>query len=215
MSTRRGNRIMLRGPLIVLTIMFASGAKLATVLPVTDAGAQAWAEAFSVSSATADTAAPAAVAEQTGLEGLPDGAPDEILQMIAAERARLDSQRAALSAREAEIAFVRDALASERSQLEELRAGLEELLARAESRHEADVSQLVDLYKGMKPREAAGLLASMDLEVTVHVMTAMEPRSAAPILAEMPPHRAQAVSQVLLERSKLPGDRQPVQVRLR
>ena len=206
----RQRRTALGGIALCATLMFFGGAKIATLLPVTDAGQEAWARAFS-------TAAEAAQVETVSLEDVPTRPedPDAGLALIVKERALLAEQRAAQEALAARVALARDALAAEAERLTALKTEVEGLLARAEARHDADVAQLVDLYGTMKPREAAALLTQMDLEVVVYVMIEMEPRRGAPILAAMPSGMAQAISRVMLERSKLPGDRDAIQVKLR
>ena len=209
MSARR-TRTALSGLALCAALTFFGGAKVATLLPVTDAGQQAWARAFS-------TAAEAAQVETVSPDDLPSRpeTPETALALIVKERALLAEQRAAQDALAARVALAREALASEAGRLEALKSEVEGLLARAAARHAADVAQLVDLYGTMKPREAAALLAQMDLEVVVYVMVEMEPRRGAPILAAMPSGMAQAISRVMLERSKLPGDRDAIQVNLR
>jgi flagellar motility protein MotE (MotC chaperone) len=58
----------------------------------------------------------------------------------------------------------------------------------------------------MKPKEAAAIMNDLDIEVTVMVLGTMPERDAAPILANLDIVRAQAISRIILERSKLPGD---------
>ena len=58
----------------------------------------------------------------------------------------------------------------------------------------------------MKPKEAAAIMNDLDIEVSVMVLGSMNERTAAPILANLTPIRARAISKIILERSKLPGD---------
>ena len=206
--TGAGLRSGIGGLTLAALLTFCVGAKVATLLPITDEGRAAWARAFS------GAALAAQVDEVTG-QPPPAPAPEADLALIAEERALLARQTAALQDLEAEVALARAALEAEAGRLEALKTELEARLAEAEGRHEADIARLVDLYGTMKPKEAAALLTQMDLEIVVHVMTQMEPRRGAPILAVLPPGIAQAVSQVVLERGKLPGDQKPVRVQLR
>ena len=80
--------------------------------------------------------------------------------------------------------------------------------------HVADVERLVALYSNMKPKDAAAIMNDLDLEVMVTVLGTMPERNAAPILAALNPVRARAVSLILLERAKLPGDRRLDRIRL-
>ncbi|MDX5382729.1 MAG: hypothetical protein LPJ92_06895 [Rhodobacterales bacterium] len=152
--------------------------------------------------------------EAAPLPGPPEGTPDEMLAAIAAERALLEDQQARLAARAAEIDLAKEMLTIETARLEELKQEVEALLERASMSHVADVDRLVALYSNMKPKDAAAIMDDLDLEVMVTVLGTMPERNAAPILAALNPVRARAVSLILLERAKLPGDRRLDRVRL-
>ncbi|MGR3630524.1 MAG: MotE family protein [Limimaricola soesokkakensis] len=141
-------------------------------------------------------------------------APEEVLSAIATERGLLDEQRAALNDRASEIALAEETLAIETARLEELRGELEGLLTKIDEARQADVERLVALYVNMKPREAATIMNDLDIEVAVTVLGAMPERDAAPVLAAMNVVRAQAISMIILERSKLPGDQRLNGIRL-
>ena len=148
--------------------------------------------------------APAAAAETQIPQSC--AAPEEVLSAIATERDLLDEQRSALSDRASEIALAEETLAVETARLQELRGELEGLLGEIDAARQADVERLVALYVNMKPREAATIMNDLDIEVAVTVLGAMPERDAAPVLAAMNVVRAQAISMIILERSKLPGD---------
>ena len=138
----------------------------------------------------------------------------ELLAAIAAEREALDRRAQALDQREAELAFAAAALGEQSNQLSELKTAIEELLQRAEGNHNQDIQRLVKIYRAMKPVEAAAILSTADIEVTVLVLAAMAERDAGPILAKMDQTRAQAVSKIILERSRLPGDQKLINVKI-
>lgn len=138
----------------------------------------------------------------------------EFLAAIAAEREALEQRAAALDQREAEIAFASAALSTQERQLTALKGEIERLLGVADENHLADVARLVRIYRAMKPVEAAQILSNADLEVTVLVLAAMSERDAGPIVAKMDQVRAQAVSKIILERSRLPGDQRLINVKV-
>jgi len=78
--------------------------------------------------------------------------------------------------------------------LEALKQEIETLVAahRAESRDRID--GLVKIYATMKPKEAARILADMEMPVLIPVMQAMPARNAAAILAEMQPQKAESIT---------------------
>lgn len=133
-------------------------------------------------------------------------APEQILQSFNDERLFLETKRQDLADREAELALAREKLEIEKSALAELKSSIEGLLAKIENQKTEDLERLIALYQNMKPAEAATIMNDLDIEVMIMVLGAMQPRVAAPIMAKMSPVRARAVSKIILERSKLPGD---------
>ncbi|MCE8008975.1 hypothetical protein [Aestuariivita sp.] len=132
--------------------------------------------------------------------------PERVLQSLHEERALLDAQKKALADRESEVALAREKLDIEKAALTELQASIQELLGKIEAQQTEDLDRLIALYQNMKPAEAAMIMNDLDIEVMIMVLGKMSPRVAAPILARMSPVRARAVSKIILERSKLPGD---------
>ncbi len=168
--------------------------------------------AASAASATKDAAKPVpppAIAEAESCE-----APEELLALIRHERELLEAQKSRSSERAVEQDLAAETLEIERRRLTDLKTELEGLLAKVEAAHTADVDRLVSLYRNMKPKDAAAIMNDLDLEVTVMVMGTMDERDAAPILAALDPVRARAISQIILERSKLPGDQRLDDIRL-
>ncbi|OWU83206.1 hypothetical protein ATO6_20430 [Oceanicola sp. 22II-s10i] len=140
--------------------------------------------------------------------------PEEMLRSIKRERDLLIDQREKLAQRAAELDLAAETLNQERAQLAELKGEVESLLEKVRQAQTADVDRLVALYQNMKPKDAANIMNDLDIEVTVMVLGTMDERSAAPILASLNPVRARAVSQIILERSKLPGDQRLSDIKL-
>lgn len=132
--------------------------------------------------------------------------PEEMLRAIADERLQLEAQKEALARRASEIALAEEKMGIERGNLNDLKTEMEDLLARSARAQSEDLQRLVGLYSNMKPKEAAAIMNDLDIEVTVLVIGTMPERDAAPILANLDPVRARAISRIILERSKLPGD---------
>jgi len=140
--------------------------------------------------------------------------PEEMLAAVKQERDLLAAQKEELDQRASEIALAAERVEVETARLGELKQEVEALLTRVEQAHTADVDRLVNLYRNMKPKEAALIMNDLDIEVSVMVLGTMNERDAAPILARLNPVRAQAISKIILERSKLPGDQKLNGVRL-
>ncbi len=132
--------------------------------------------------------------------------PEDMLRFIRQERELMTTQKTKLAQRASELDLASETVELEQGRLSDLKAELETLLQKVEQAHTTDVDRLVSLYQNMKPKDAANIMDDLDIEVTVMVMGTMDERSAAPILAALNPVRARAISQIILERSKLPGD---------
>ncbi len=132
--------------------------------------------------------------------------PEEMLAAIQSERKMLEEQKSQIARREAELELASEKTQQEQAQLAELKSALEGLLAKVEAAQTDDVRRLVSLYSNMKPKSAAAIMNDLDIEVSVMVLGTMNERAAAPILAGLTPVRARAISKIILERSKLPGD---------
>ncbi len=132
--------------------------------------------------------------------------PEVVLSIITKERELLDLKENQAMDQLAEVDLAREKLSVERIMLQDLKGELEGLIAEIEAIHNEDVGRLIKLYSSMKPAEAAAIMSEMDIEVTVMVLGSMPETKAAPIIAKMDTIRAQAVSKVIYERSKLPGD---------
>jgi flagellar motility protein MotE (MotC chaperone) len=140
---------------------------------------------------------------------------DELILDVAVERQALQKWREELELKEAEIALAQSALDENARNLENLRSELEFLLERSQRENTEDVDRLVQIYNAMKPAQAATIMDDADIEVAVLVLAAMAPRDSGPILAVMNPVRARAISKIILERSRLPGDQKLVDLQLK
>lgn len=190
-------------------------AKSAASLP----GLDGLGDMFDFSAATAAESDAAATPDATAPDlPLPGSAAvmalPELLAAVAAEHQALAARKEKLDEREAEINLARALVLKQNEELTRLREDVAALLEQAKGAEAADVTRLVKIYEAMKPAEAAGILQAADLELAVLVIAAMAERNAGPIMAAMAADRANAVSRILLERSRLPGDQQPVVVEL-
>jgi flagellar motility protein MotE (MotC chaperone) len=140
--------------------------------------------------------------------------PEELLLVIGQERELVAEDRARADDMLSEAELAREKLAIETAQLEELKAEIGGMLDKVKAAHTSDLDRLITFYTQMKPTEAATIMNDLDIEVTVMVLGAMAERSAAPIIAKMSPVRARAISKILFERSKLPGDQKLTGIRL-
>lgn len=197
-------------PLLIVALAGVGVAKLGFALSEADQPKLAGDSLFTSAAIAASPEPEAAdeTAETSGRKELPQACamPEEMLQIINTERQFLEQQKANLARREAEVALASEKLQLEQARLDELKGALDEMFNRIEAAKTDDVRRLVSLYSNMKPKDAAAIMNDLDIEVSVMVLGTMSERNAAPILAGLNPVRARAISRIILERSKLPGD---------
>ena len=124
----------------------------------------------------------------------------------------LSARRKALSVRERELA-VREALlkAAEQeinqkyTELVSLRSEIQELLVEQTDEEKLRIASLVKIYEGMKPKDAARIFNTLDLDVLLQVVSQMSERKSAPVLASMSPERARTLTMMLAEQKSLPN----------
>ena len=143
----------------------------------------------------------AADATLTGETGMCEPG-EAIAAAIAEERKLLNIQREELSNREARIALAEKSLRTEQERLASVRDEIADQLKLIEDSNGQDMTKLVELYRNMKPQVAAGIMDEIDIETAVLVIAAM-------------PERARLITKIILERSKLPADRNLDGLRLR
>ena len=210
----------LRGKLLFGGLVLTAFAKAAISFPILPTPADVEFKPDLVVRAKADEGEANIIEESApppAMTGLGEGAcpvPEEVLQSLTQERDLVEEQKRALDTREAEVKLAREKLDIEKSALLELKGSIEALLKQVESQQTDDLQRLIAFYQNMKPAEAATIMNELDIEVVILVMGTMKPRLAAPIMAKMSPVRARAVSKIILERSKLPGDQDLFGVRL-
>jgi flagellar motility protein MotE (MotC chaperone) len=140
---------------------------------------------------------------------------DDLFLAISRERDLIADQRATLDRERAELELLREAVRAETGRLSGLRDEIGGVLNGITRSEEAEVRRLVTVYETMKPDEAARLLDGLDMSVTMTIISNMSEKRAAPVLARMSPLRAQAISRILVEMTRLPEDRNLEGIRIR
>lgn len=205
-------RTILFGTTIAAGVMLA-GSGLMTVISMhasTQASAQ---EEAAPAADQSDTGEPSADPRDEELAAnLDDDAlcvdGDRALELIRKERELLAERRRKIDEEDARLEIGRARLEVDMVSLEELKSEVLVLLEEAEGKHEEDLDRLVTMYGDMRAKEAAGIFNVMELASAVTILSAMPERQAAPILGRIEPQRAQAISRIILDRNRLPADRE-------
>ncbi|MDB5415491.1 MAG: hypothetical protein JWR10_3826, partial [Rubritepida sp.] len=117
-----------------------------------------------------------------------------VLEALRARRGEIEAREVALAQREMLIAAAERRLSGRLEELTALQRRLEAEGRARDERTEQGWRQMVRLYEGMRPREAAGIFDDLDMPVLIQVVDRMRETKAAPVLAAMRPERARLVT---------------------
>ncbi|MES2729297.1 MAG: flagellar protein FlbB [Pseudomonadota bacterium] len=130
--------------------------------------------------------------------------PEEVFKDLTKRRTALDKRDADMRKREALLKAAEAELKRKYDELSKLRTDIENLLTKQSKEEEDRLASLVKIYEGMKPKDAARIFNTLDMDVLIEVMGRMSERKTSPILAAMEEEKAQNVTIMLAEQKKLP-----------
>lgn len=128
----------------------------------------------------------------------------EVFKDLAKRREGLESKEKNIQTREALLKAAEQELDRKYQELEQLRSELEGLLETQSDEEQKRIGSLVKIYEGMKPKDAARIFDTLDLDILVEVVAQMSERKLSPVLAAMNPERARTVTIMLAEQKQLP-----------
>lgn len=129
----------------------------------------------------------------------------EVLQALSQRRDNLDKRERMIADKEALLEAAAQEVDRKIAELNKLKTEMEKLLGTQQQMEEGRLRSLVKIYEGMKPKEAAIIFNTLDLDVLLAIIGNMNERKATPIMAEMDPEKARIVTIRLAEQRKLPG----------
>ncbi|MCB1531625.1 MAG: flagellar protein FlbB [Alphaproteobacteria bacterium] len=128
----------------------------------------------------------------------------EVFQDLAKRRQELESKEQELTTREALLRAAEQELDRKYQELSQLRQQIEGLLEEQSEEEMARIKSLVKIYETMKPKDAARIFDTLDLDILTAVTAEMSERRLSPILAAMNPERARTITTILAEQKQLP-----------
>jgi flagellar motility protein MotE (MotC chaperone) len=127
----------------------------------------------------------------------------DVLRQLAARREQLEARDRDLDKREALLKAAESRIDSKALSLKELQLQVSRLLKAHDERQDEKVASLARLYASMKPKDAAAILQTLELEALLLVTERIKERKLAPILAEMNPARARDLTAELVRKRKV------------
>lgn len=129
----------------------------------------------------------------------------ELFEDLSQRRKDLQAMERELSVREALLKTAEQEIQQKYQELVSLREELQDLLVEQSEEEKARTASLVKIYEGMKPKDAARIFNTLDLDVLLQVVSRMSERKSAPIIASMDPSRARTLTIMLMEQKSLPA----------
>lgn len=129
----------------------------------------------------------------------------EMFKDMAVRREEMDKRERDLATREALLQAAEQELERKYQEMDALRSEIKKLLEEQSEEEKARITSLVKIYEGMKPKEAARIFDTLDLDILVSVASKMSERKLSPVLASMNPDRAKTLTIMLAEQKTLPS----------
>lgn len=136
----------------------------------------------------------------------------EVLRQLATRREQLEARARDLDKREALLRAAEGRIDAKAAALKELQAQVSRLLEAHDERQDEKVASTARLYETMKPKDAAAILQSLELETLLLVVERIKERKLAPIMAEMNPAKAREVTAELVRKRKIEAAARPAPV---
>ncbi|MGF1625618.1 MAG: MotE family protein [Alphaproteobacteria bacterium] len=123
-----------------------------------------------------------------------------LLQSLGERRSELDAREQMLEARERQLAVAEQRIDQKIAELGVLQARIEDLLAAYDEQQDEQLMSLVKIYETMKPKDAAPIFETLEMDILLEIISRMSTIRSAPILAQMDPLRAQQITEELARR---------------
>ena len=120
-----------------------------------------------------------------------------LLQRLSERRTELDKREADIALRESLVTAAEKKLDEKTKELAALQAQIATLVDQKQSSEAANFKAIVSMYENMKPRDAAKIFDTLDINILIKVAQAMNPRKMSPILGAMSAVPAQALTTAL------------------
>jgi len=122
----------------------------------------------------------------------------QILQELAERREALDLRSREIDKKALQLKVSEQEIDKRLKQMEEYEQKLKLLIKEYNEKEREKIASLVKVYASMKPKEAARIFETLDLEVTVALLKEMKPSVSSAILAQISPVKAKAITDKII-----------------
>lgn len=124
-----------------------------------------------------------------------------ILQELAERREALDIRSQEIDKKAIQLKVAEDEIDKKLKQLREYENRLQKLINQYNDKEKAQLDSLVKMYSTMKPKDAARIFNTFELDILVAILKEMKPSTSSAILSQMNALKAKAVTTELLSRN--------------
>lgn len=129
----------------------------------------------------------------------------DLYKDLAKRRSQLDKKEKEIAVREALLSAAERELDQKLRELTNIRSEIEAAMKKRSDEEQARIDSLVKIYEGMKPKDAASILNTLDLDVLMVIMTKMTERKSSAILSEMSTDRARTITTMMAAQRQEPA----------
>ena len=121
-----------------------------------------------------------------------------ILQELAERREALDLRSKEIDKKALQLKVTEKEIDKRLKQMKEYEQKLRLLIDEYNAKEKERIASLVKVYSSMKPKEAARIFETLDLEVTVSLLKEMKPSVSSAILAQISPSKAKDITDKII-----------------
>lgn len=124
-----------------------------------------------------------------------------ILQELAERREALDVRSKEIDKKAIQLKVAEEEIDKKLAQLKTYEEKLQKLINKYNEQEKAQLASLVKMYSTMKPKDAARIFNTFDLDILVAILKEMKPSSSSAILSQMDAIKAKEVTTALISRN--------------
>ena len=121
-----------------------------------------------------------------------------ILQELAERREALDVRSEEIDKKALQLKVAEDEIDKKLAQLKSYEEKLQKLINRYNEQEKEQLASLVKMYATMKPKDAARIFNTFDIDILVAILRQMKPSSSSAILSQMDSIKAREVTTALI-----------------
>lgn len=126
-----------------------------------------------------------------------------LLENLAKRRVELDDWANSIAMKESVLNATEKKINSKMEELKKLETEVSALLGQYKIKEDAKNKQLVKIYEGMKPAEAARIFDTIDFGILIEIVGGMSEASSSKIIAKMNPNKAKDLTTKLAEQKRM------------